>query len=614
MSASSTSGERLVCALLTLLAISVTYLYIRMYHARYKQYATLPQLPTSLLWGHLQTFHTFSQGGPADQHPGTVMLRSNIINSRLEHLFPFRRLCGIFLTSDQHLDLVFSGIRDALGKPSIIFVDLRPITYPMVVILSHEVAEQVTRPTKAFPQSVPKSETEKHNVHLLGPKSILTAEGEAWSGLRKRFNSGFAPAHLMTLLPAILGRIPKFIQHLDAYSMTGAEFPLGSLLGNLMFDIIGIVIMDVDLGAQNEPARQGELIRVYRELLYTYANDPQDLPWWIVPLTELKRRRLGKRLNELLRAVVQSQHSAQQQAQRQQSMPGVPAANRSRSILSLALQDAKELSPDLVDETCDQIKTFLFAGFDTSSSVAEWAFYELSRTPRVLATLQAELDALLGPETAPEAVLERLLASGPDILRRMKYTAAVFKEVLRLHPPAATARMTKSGTDFTLRTADGKEHCVDGANLYICHSLIQRDPAVYGDSADAFMPERWLDFETASTELSSSSSLDQEEFMAAAKCRAEAPIGAWRPFERGPRKCIGQDFAKIEAYVVLAVTARRYEFVKTGLGEVVRDDQGRPIMGRGGQNAVKSKLYEVRFLMSPFLPPSEGSVVCILTN
>lgn len=101
--------------------------------------------------------------------------------------------------------------------------------------------------------------------------------------------------------------------------------------------------------------------------------------------------------------------------------------------------------------------------------------------------------------------------------------------------------------------------------------------------------------------------------MAAAECRAEAPISAWGPFERGPRQCIGQDTAKIEAYLVLAVTARRYEFVKTGLGQVVRDDQGRPVMGYGGQNAVKSKLYEVRFLMSPFFVPFQG-IYCLFSE
>lgn len=116
----------------------------------------------------------------------------------------------------------------------------------------------------------------------------------------------------------------------------------------------------------------------------------------------------------------------------------------------------------MVNEACDQLKTFLFAGHDTTSSMLSWAFYELSLTPRVLQSLQKELDTLLGTETDPSIVFSRILESGSDVLGRMTFTTAVIKEVWRLHPPASTARMTKPGTGYTLRTADGTEHCVDG--------------------------------------------------------------------------------------------------------------------------------------------------------
>lgn len=474
--------------------------------------------------------------------------------------------------------MVFSEMRDTLGNPPLMLVDLRPVTYPMLLISDLEIAEQVSRGTKAFPKSIPKSETEKHTAYLLGPTSILTEQGETWSELRKKFNPGFAPAHLMTLLPRIVEKIPKFLGHLDDFAKSGDDFSLAYHISNLMFDIIGNVVMDVNLEAQNESSRQSELIRLYRELLFTYINDSMDSPWWLIPRTELKRRRLAKRIDELLRAIIHRKHDARQALTEQ----GIDAG-KSRSILSLSLQDSTTLTPEVVNEACDQLKTFLFAGHDTTSIMLSWAFYELSRTPRVLQSLQRELDTLLGTETDPSVVFSRILESGPDVLSRMAFTNAVIKEVLRLHPPASTARMTKPGTGYTLRTADGTEHCVDGSILYICHSVIQRDPEIWGASADVFVPERWLD-ETATSD---------PDIAAAARCRASAPVSAWRPFERGPRNCIGQDFAKIEAYVILAVVARRYEFVKVGLGEIVRDELGRPVMGKTGQHEVKFELYKV---------------------
>ena len=60
-----------------------------------------------------------------------------------------------------------------LGNPPIMFFDLRPITYPMVVINSHEVAEEVSRSSTKFPWSTPKSPTLGTLVRVTGAESIL---------------------------------------------------------------------------------------------------------------------------------------------------------------------------------------------------------------------------------------------------------------------------------------------------------------------------------------------------------------------------------------------------------------------------------------------------------
>lgn len=74
----------------------------------------------------------------------------------------------------------------------------------------------------------------------------------------------------------------------------------------------------------------------------------------------------------------------------------------------------------------------------------------------------------------------------------MPYASAVIRETLRLWPPAGTARLTKAGTGVTVKTPTGEEYPLEGVHVYNCAIMIQRDPAVYGDSADEFVPERWL--------------------------------------------------------------------------------------------------------------------------
>ncbi|KAI1130289.1 cytochrome P450 [Nemania abortiva] len=529
--------------LLTSLLVLATYLYMKLRFKRFSQYASFPQLPSNLLWGHLKTMDEYMRRGEADSHP----------------------------------DIIFSAMHEDLGRPPLMFIDFRPLNRPMALIANHEIAEQVSKASTLFPISAPKGSL-KHFDHLIGPTSLIASYGDEWKMLRKRFNPGFAPQHLNTLLPCILDKTLPFISHLDRFARTQEEFLLVPLIINLTFDIIGSVVMDVDFEAQHlNPSDQGELVRLFSELLGAYGNDISDYPWWLIPRTEMKRRRFGKQIDVLLKDIIRRKFAEQREK--------IATSGKSRSILALSLGDTESLSPELVNVTCDQLKTFLLAGHDTTSLTLAWAFYELSLKPSTLAAVRAELDTLLGIDASPEVIRDRLLRpDGPELVQKMSYISAVVKETLRLHPPAATARVSEHGTGFSVRTTEGQEYCLDGMIIYNCENIIQRDSSVYGDSADRFVPERWLNEGDGLLETHSTT--------------PRIPVSAWRPFERGPRNCIGQEFANIEARVIIAYVARRYDFTKVGLGEVVRDGDGHPMKDSKGDYQLKSHLYNTRQVTS----------------
>lgn len=161
-------------------------------------------------------------------------------------------------------------------------------------------------------------------------------------------------------------------------------------------------------------------------------------------------------------------------------------------------------------------------------------------------------------------------------------TDAVVKEILRLYPPGGTARMAPKGSGTTLTMPDGKQLLVDGMTLAPMAKLIQRDPAIFGDTKDDFAPERWLG-------------------------QHKIPDSAWRPYERGPRRCTGSELANMEARLILACTARRYDFVKVGDGELDLDENGKPILDDKGCYKTKSTLFTVS-LLANLLVPSEAKL------
>ncbi|KAK0728873.1 cytochrome P450 [Lasiosphaeria miniovina] len=362
-----------------------------------------------------------------------------------------------------------------LGNPGLMLVDLRPAAYPIAVIASHEIAEQISRASKLFPWSTSKSPTVNAFDRLIGSRSIIGRQGEEWKHLRKRFNPGFAPHHLMTLLPCILDKTRPFLEHLDGYAKTGDEFLLDDLTVNLTFDIISNVVMDVDFDAQHPgTTRQGD----------------RNGLWWLRPRVEWHRHQIDSRLNQTLWDMIRQKYAEQKQQGVSQNL---------RSVLGLSLQGVDHLSDALIKDTGDQIRSFLFAGDDTTAILLGWIFYELSRTPAALKAVRDELDDIFGRDAV--VVREKLVSrEGEDAIRRMTFTSAVIKEALCLHPPAGTARRALPGSGFMVRTTQGEGLCLDGLLVvYNCANIIQRDRP------------------------------------------------AWRPFERGPRNCIGQELANIEA-------------------------------------------------------------------
>ncbi|KAL0939601.1 cytochrome p450 [Colletotrichum truncatum] len=457
---------------------------------------------------------------------------------------------------------------EKLGFPPVLLVDWRPMQQFMILfILNNDVAEQVTRPTKQFSTSVPKHPAMQDLAPLVGARSLVTTDGDEWKGLRKRILPGMQPQHLLSLVKVVLDKTELFIELMEQKAASGEEFNIDEYTTNLAFDVIGIVTFDMDLNAQ-VPGKQSKVLTTYRALSHAYIKRQEGKHWLRTYFTENERtiRRLDKELDTILKEEIVRQHKAFKAGD----------VTASRSVAALSLHGIDQLTPEILQQTSDTCRGFLFAGHDTTSILLQWCFYELHRRPASALALKEELDEVFGSDPNPKSVIDQL--SGHEagkLLARLPYTDAIIKEALRLHPPGTTARVTPKGANYTLTLPNGQPLVVDGLCLSPRAYIIQRDPKIFGETRDEFRPERWLGPEAANI-----------------------PESAFRPYERGPRRCTGSELANLESKVVLACLARRFEFVKVGLGELDLDEKGQPQLDEKGYYKTKSTLFSTDLVTS----------------
>ena len=170
-------------------------------------------------------------------------------------------------------------------------------------------------------------------------------------------------------------------------------------------------------------------------------------------------------------------------------------------------------------EVRDHLLTLLFAGHDTTAATVAWLFTLLGRHREAYRKLQAEID---------EHAADRD-PSADELMDGFPYLEKVVKETLRMYP-AAWFGPRKARKDFEMYG-----HRIP-AGTHVAYSswLTHRLPHLWRDP-EAFDPDRFT----------------EEKF------RSLKP-GAYVPFGRGPRTCIGMQFGKLEVKIIVCALLRRF--------------------------------------------------------
>lgn len=165
-----------------------------------------------------------------------------------------------------------------------------------------------------------------------------------------------------------------------------------------------------------------------------------------------------------------------------------------------------------------QVFTVLVAGYETTASALTWTWVLLAQHPDSARNVQEEVSQVLGGRAPNSRDLEKLR------LARM-----VFEESLRIHPPAWVIGRKALGPDQLNGHAIPAESIV-AVSPYVLH----RHPD-YWRQADSFDPLRF-----------------------GAEVATDRPQLAFIPFGAGPRKCLGENLAMLEAPLIIANVLQRF--------------------------------------------------------
>jgi cytochrome P450 len=341
-------------------------------------------------------------------------------------------------------------------------------------------------------------------VRLLRPllgDGLLLSEGDVWLRQRRLVQPAF---HRQ--------RVAAYGEVMTAYAARRlAEWKDGDVLDvhAEMMALTQAIVADTLFGADvsDEAHAVGHASTVLMEDFGARLGSLlQLLPHWVPTPANLKARRAIRRLDQVVYRMIATRRRI---------------AEDRGDLLSILLhaQDADDGTRMTDQQVRDEVMTLFMAGHETTAVALSWSWYLLAQHPEVDARIAEEL----------RTVLDGRAPAVPD-LPRLKYTEMVVTESMRLYPPAYGL-----GRQAARPTEVAGYPVAPGVIVVIPTWVVQRDSRWF-DEPEAFRPERWAD-----------------------DLPRRLPRYAYFPFGGGPRQCIGSAFATMEAVLLLATIAQRFQ-------------------------------------------------------
>ena len=336
---------------------------------------------------------------------------------------------------------------------------------------------------------------------------LLVNEGESWRRQRRLLQPAFHHRQLQSYAAVMV----RAIETASAAWQSGQLRNVHEDMMAVTLNIVAEALFGADVSAD-----AGHMGRIISELMEEFGRilglaarfHP---PAWVPTSANRRFRASARKVDQVILGIIDA---------RRRRPPGDAPAGED-DLLSLLIRARDEDGGGMTDaQVRDEAVTLFLAGHETTALALTYSLYLLATHPDCQARLADELDRVLGGRTP-----------GLGDLDALRYTDDVVLESMRLYPPAwGVARQALTDVEiggFAFRK---------GAEFVMSPWVLHRDPKSFEDP-DAFKPERW----------------DND-------LGRRLPRFAYFPFGGGPRVCIGNRFAMMEAKLVLAVAIQRFRF------------------------------------------------------
>lgn len=340
---------------------------------------------------------------------------------------------------------------------------------------------------------------------ILG-NGLLTSEGAFWLRQRRIAQPGFTRERIAKFAPVMARATDELIDTwLARRSLGPVDVHEGMMLVALR--IAGLTLLSTDF-TREAKAVGDALTLLLPEVQRAVLN----------PFVALARKLPTPRTLEIRRAMEDLLRIVRETVERRRADPSPPD-----DLLTMLMQARHEETGEAMsaEQLSDEVLTIFLAGHETTANALSWALLAATDHPAETALVERELDEVLQGEVPTAATV-------PALAR----TRAFIMESMRLYPPAwMIARRAASATEL------GGFFIPEGSLVLASPFVTHRHPDFF-PNPEGFDPSRFV--EPASKDP---------------RTRA-----AYFPFGMGPRLCIGQSFAMLEAVLIFARLLQRLRF------------------------------------------------------